>query len=174
MFVSSAFQHFLCTLFVFLHCMFEISKIVFCMLEFFLASFPFYRKTKKNIFWVSKSFGKNNLDIFSSNFWPCTIFSKFLTVGEATGRREAPGGPSWGRPTPGQWLLGPTFSNGSMAIMPDSSSGALAQIPLNRGRERGDELSCSLSPLALPLTHSCSGFFWILARVWLQEYSLSQ
>jgi len=49
MFVSSAFQHFLYTLFVFLHCMFEIFKIVFCMLEFFLAFFPFYKKTK-NIF----------------------------------------------------------------------------------------------------------------------------
>jgi len=49
MFVSSAFQHFLCTLFVFLHCMFEIFKIIFCMLEFFLAFFPFYKKTK-NIF----------------------------------------------------------------------------------------------------------------------------
>ena len=31
----------------------------------FLAFFPFYKKTK-NIFWVLKSFGKNNLDIFSS------------------------------------------------------------------------------------------------------------
>jgi len=47
MFVSSAFQHFLCTLFVFLHCMFEIFKIVFCMLEFFLALFPFYKKIPK-------------------------------------------------------------------------------------------------------------------------------
>ena len=76
---------------------------------------------------------------FRANFWPCTIFSKNIskniTVEEASGRRGAPGGPSWGRPTPGQWLLGPTFSNGSMAIMPDSSSGALAQILLNRGRE---------------------------------------
>jgi hypothetical protein len=48
-YLFSAFQHFLCTLFVFLYCMFEIFKIVFCMLEFSLSLFPFYKNTK-NIF----------------------------------------------------------------------------------------------------------------------------
>ena len=37
---------------------------------------------------------------FRENFWPCTIFSKFITVEEAPGQRGAPGGPPWGRPTP--------------------------------------------------------------------------
>ena len=70
-----------------------------------------------------------------------------------------------GRPALGQRLLGPTFSNGFLTVVPGSSSGALAQFPSNRGRERGDELSGSLSPLSLPLTHSCSGFLWILTQV---------
>ena len=47
--LHSTFSNFLCTSFVFPHCMFEIFKIVFCMLEFFLAFFLFYKKTK-NIF----------------------------------------------------------------------------------------------------------------------------
>jgi len=46
--------------------MFEIFKIVSCMLEFFLALLPFYKKIPKNIFLVIKSFRRNNLDIFSS------------------------------------------------------------------------------------------------------------
>ena len=50
-YLFSTFQHFLCTLFVFIHCMFENFKIVFCMLEFFLALFHFYKKKyTKNIF----------------------------------------------------------------------------------------------------------------------------
>ena len=153
--------------------MFKIFKIVFCMLEFFLALFPFYKKNTKNIFWVFNPLGKIIWTSFRANFWLCTIFSKNLKVEEAPGRRGAPRGPPWGRPTQGKRLLGPTFSNGYLTVVPGSSSGALAQIPLNRGRERGDELSCSLSPLSLPLTHSCSGFLWILTQVWLQEHSLS-
>ena len=138
--------------------MFEISKIVFCMLEFFLAPFPFYRKTKKIFFEFQNLLGKIIWTSFRANFWPCTVFSKFMTVKESPGQRGAPGGPPWGRPTQGQRLLGPTFSNGYLTVVPCSFSGALTQIPLNRGRERGDELSCSLSPLSLPLTHSCSCF----------------
>jgi len=178
MFVSSAFQHFLCTLFVFLHCMFEIFKIVFCMLEFFLAFFPFYKKTK-NIFWVLKSFGKNNLDIFSSKLLAVHHIFKELNHWGSTRPKGGTRGPTLGpadpigRPTQGQRLLGPTFSNSFLTVVPSSSLGALAQFPSNRGRERGDELSCSLSPLSLPLTHSCSGFLWILTQVWLQEHSLS-
>ena len=84
---------------------------------------------------------------FPSKLWPCTIFSKFMTIEESPGQRGTPGGPPWGRPTQVQRLLGPTFSNGYLTIVPGSSSGALAQIPLNRGRDRGDELSCSLSTL---------------------------
>ena len=89
---------------------------------------------------------------FRANFLPCTIFSKFMTVEESPGQRGALGGPPWGWPTQGQWLLGTTFSNGFLTVVPGSSSGALAQFPSNRGRERGDELSCSLSTLTLSHT----------------------
>ena len=157
--------------------MFEIFKIVFCMLEFFYQLFPFHKNTK-NIFWVLKAFGKNNLDIFSSKLMAVHHIFNYDRQGitwQNGGTRGPTLGPAdpTGRPTQGQRLLGPTFSNGYLAVVPGSSSGALAQIPLNRGRERGDELSCSLSPLSLPLTHSCSGFLWILTQVWLQEHSLS-
>ena len=158
--------------------MFEIFKIVFCMLEFFLAFFPFYKKSK-NIFWVLKSFGKNNLNIFLSKLLAVHHISKvhnrwgsIWTKGGTRRPTLVPADPT-GRPTQDQRLLGPTFSNGYLTIVSGSSSGALAQIPLNRGRERGDELSWSLSPLSLPLTHSCSGFPWILTQVWLQEHTHS-
>ena len=129
----------------------------------FLPLFPFYKKTK-NIFWVLKSFGKNNLNIFSSKLLAVHHISKvhnhWGSIWPKGGTRGPTLGPAdlWGRPTQDQCLLGPTFSNGYLTVVPGSSSSALAQIPLNRGRERGDELSCSLSPLSLPLTHSCSGF----------------
>ena len=144
----------------------------------FLAIFPLPQKNTKNIFWVLKSFGKN-LDIFLSKLSAVhhffNVYNRWGITWPKGGTRGPTLGPtdptSW--PTQGQRLLGPTFSNSFLTIVPGSSSGALAQILLNRGRERGDELSCSLSPLLLPLTHSCSNFLWILAQVWLQEHSLS-
>ena len=42
--------NFFCTLFVFLHCMFEIFKIVFCMLEFFLHFSLFTKKIYQKYF----------------------------------------------------------------------------------------------------------------------------
>ena len=157
MFVSSIFLHFLCTLFVFLHCMFEIFKIIFCMLEFFLAFFSFYKKTK-NIFWFLKSFGKNNLDIFSS---------KLLAVHHIFKVYDR-----WGITWPKGGTRGPTFSNGSMTVVPGSSSGALAKFPSNRGGEGCWALSCSHTH-SHSLSQSCSGYHWILAQVWLQENFLS-
>ena len=68
---------------------------------------------------------------------------------------------------------GHTFSNGYIAILAGLFHGAHAIFPLNRGREGGVKLSCSLPLLTLPLTHSCSGFLWILAQVWFQETFLS-
>ena len=71
----------------------------------FLAFFPFYKKTK-NIFWVLKSFGKNNLDIFSSKLLAVHHISKVhnrwgsiwpkggtrgLTLGSAEPGAMAPG-----------------------------------------------------------------------------------
>ena len=145
----------------------------------FPSIFSLFTKRPKIFFWVLKSFGKNNLDIFSSKLLAVHHISKvhnrWRSIWPNGGTRKPTLGPAnpTGRPTQDQWLLGPTFSNGYLTIVPGSSSGALAQIPLNRSRERGDELSCSLFPLSLPLTHSCSGFLWILTQVWLQEHSLS-
>ena len=82
------------------------------------------------------------LTSFQANFWPCTIFPKFITIEEASGQRREPGGPTLGpadptgRPTQGQWLLGPTFSNGYLTIVSGPSSGALAQF-LQIEAERG-------------------------------------
>ena len=114
MFVSSAFQHFLCTLFFFSTACLKFSKL-FSACWNFSSIFPFLKKDQKK-FWVLKSFGKNNLDIFSSKLWPCTIFSKLGTVEESPGQRGAPGGPprsvgprangSWAPPSPtASWPL---------------------------------------------------------------------
>ena len=179
MFVSSAFQHFLYTLFVFLHCMFEIFKIVFFLHDgIFLELFPFYRKTK-NIFWFLKSFGKNNLDIFSSKLLAVHHIFKIYDRWGITWPKVGTRGPTLGlsdptgRPTQGQRLLGPTFSNGSIAIVACLSSGARAIFSLNRGREGCWALSCSHTH-SHSLPGSYSGFHWILALVWFQEISLSQ
>ena len=101
------FSNFLYTAFVFLHCMFEIFKIVFRMLEFFLALFPFYKKNTKNIFWVLKSFGKNNLDIFSEQTLAVHHIFKVYDhwgitwpKGGTWGPTQGPANPT-GRPTQG-------------------------------------------------------------------------
>ena len=114
-----------------------------------------------------------------SKLWPCTIFTKHMTVEETSGQRggtrEPTLGPAdpTGRPTQGQWLLGPTFSNGSMTVVLGFSSGALDRFSLNRGRERGVELSHVHTLTHTPSHKLCSGFHWILAQVSLQENSLS-
>ena len=72
----------------------------------FLAFLSFYKKTK-NIFWVLKSFGKIIWTSFRANFWPCTIFSKNLTVEEAPGRRGVPGGRPHRSADPGPTAPGP-------------------------------------------------------------------
>jgi hypothetical protein len=98
---------------------------------------------------------------------------------ELNSQRGAAAGPPGGsaeplgQPNPGSYCAGPICSNGHLTIMAGLSSCAFARFPLNRGRERGEELLCSLSSLSLPLTHSCLVFHWILAQVWLQENSLS-
>ena len=128
----------------------------------FLAFFPFYKKTK-NIFWVLKSLEKNNLDIFSSKLLAVHHISKvhnrwgsIWPKGGTRGPTLGPADPT-GRPTQGQRLLGPTFSNGSIAVVACLSSGARAIFSLNRGREGCWALSCSH-------THSHS-LSHILARV---------
>ena len=75
----------------------------------FLALFPFYRKTK-NIFWVLISFGKNNLDIFSSKLLAVHHISKvhnrwgsIRPKGGTRGPMLGPADPT-GRPTQGQRL----------------------------------------------------------------------
>ena len=64
-------------------------------------SSTFFLKQKyQNIFLSFEIFWKMNLNIFSSKLWPCTKFSKYLTVKEMPGQRGDPAGPPWGRPTP--------------------------------------------------------------------------
>ena len=80
----------------------------------FLALFPFYRKTK-NIFWVLKSFGKNNLNIFLSKLLAVHHISKvhnrWISIWPKGGTRGPTLGPAdpTGRPTQDQRLLGLTF-----------------------------------------------------------------
>ena len=50
-----------------------------------------------------------------------------MTKGGHQGSTLGPADPT-GWPTQGQRLLGPTFSNGYLTVVPGSSSGALAQI----------------------------------------------
>ena len=120
------------------------------------------------------------MNIFSSKLLAVHHIFKLFNRWGSTWPKGGHQGPTLGPADPTGWptqdqrLLGPTFSNGYLTVVLGSSPGALAQIPLNRGRERGDELSCSLSSLSLRFTHSCSGFLWILTQVWLQEHSLSQ
>ena len=92
--------------------------------------------------------------------------------GRPSGPTIGPTDPT-GRPTLGYHWVGPTFSNGSIAVVAGLSSSARAIFPLNRGREGGVKLSYSLPSLTLPLTSFCSGFHWILTQVWFQEISLS-
>ena len=65
-----------------------------------------------------------------------------------------------GRPTQGQQLLGPTFSNSFVTVVTSLSLHACCRWSLNRGREGGVKLSCSLSH-----SHSLSQ---ILARVFIE------
>ena len=87
-----------------------------------------------------------------------------------SGQKGAPGGPPWGRPTPqvgrpranGSWA--PTFSNGYMNVVASHSLGACFRLPLNRGREGGVKLSCSLSH-----SHSLSQILaWVFIGFWLK------
>ena len=75
-------------------------QICFLHAGIFLATFFFLQKNTKNSFWVFNPLGKIIWTSFRANFWPCTTFSKNLTVEEAPGRRGALGSPPWGRPTP--------------------------------------------------------------------------
>ena len=87
-------------------------------------------------------------------WWPAHL-SRDNSGGSAT-PTLGPADPT-GRPTQGQWLLGPTFSNGYLTVVACLSLGAHDEFSLNRGRERGEEFSCSH-------THSHS-LSHILARV---------
>ena len=79
-------------------------QICFMHAGIFLALFPFHKNTK-NIFWVLNPLGKIIWTSFRANFWPCTIFSKFMTVEDSPGQRGAPRGRprangSWAPPSP--------------------------------------------------------------------------
>ena len=141
----------------------------------FLAPFSFYKKIPQ-IFSKFQNPLENYLNIFSSkvlnmhqSFKVYNHWKGIWPNGGTSGATLGPADPR-GRSTQGQWLLGPTFSNGSITVVACLSSGARAIFSLNRGREGCWALSYSLT---LPLTHSCSGFHWILAQVWFQEISLS-
>ena len=73
---------------------------------------------------------------------------KGSSSGPTSGSAEPPG-----RPNPGSRCTGPTCSNGHLTVVACLYSSALTQIPSNRGRERGEELSYSLSLHSHSLSH---------------------
>ena len=118
---------------------------------------PFYKNTK-NIFWVSKFFGKIFWTSFRAKFGRAPQGHLSYGHWDSWAKRRDPAGLAVGRPTPqvvchpgGHWV-GPCFSNGFIAIMPGLSAGARAIWSLYRGREGGVKLSCSLLH-SLPPSH---------------------
>ena len=78
----------------------------------FLALFPLLQKNTKKYFLSFKIHWKLIWKSFRANFYPCTTFSKFITVEKATGQRGHQGAhPGAGRPhrsaDPGPTAPGP-------------------------------------------------------------------
>ena len=109
------------------------------------------------------------MNIFSSKILaehPMVIFHMTVGAQQPKGNSSRPTRGSAeppGQPNPGSHCAGPTCSNGHLTVVAGLSSRAFTRFPLNRGRKRGEELSCSLSSLSLPLTFFARVFlgFWL-------------